>query len=329
MIELNAIKKVGSKLNRPECVLSTSNGRLYTADWRGGVGVIEADGSQWYLLPKEKDLELKPNGICLMPDGSVLIAHLGAEDGGVFRIAEDGTTTPFCVEVDGVPLPPSNYVHLDTLGRVWITVSTRKIPRSEGYRPDVSDGFVVLVDPNSNGGKPRIVADDLGYTNECLVHPDGKRLFVNETFARKLVSFDIAENGDLSNKKIVTEFGVGTYPDGMTFDTEGGVWITSIVSNRVIRIAPDGTQEVMIEDCKDEHLVWVEEAFQAGEMGRPHLDNAQSKALKNISSLAFGGTNLKTGYLGCLLDDCVYTFNAPFTGHAPSHWKFKGPQRQS
>lgn len=322
MIDLDSIERRSSNLNRPECVLATSNGRLYTADWRGGVAITEADDSQWFLLPKE-DLNLRPNGICLMEDGAVLVAHLGDEEGGVFRIAEDGTTTPFCIEVDGVPLPPTNYPHLDSQGRVWITISTRQMPRSLGYNQQVSDGFIVLVD----NGKARIVADDLGYTNECLVHPDGKRLFVNETFGRRLVSFDIADNGDLSNKTIIAEFSLGTYPDGMTFDTEGGIWITSIVSNRVIRIAPDGKQEVMVEDCNQQHLEWVEEAFVKGEMGRPHLDNAQSKKLKNISSLAFGGKDLRTCYLGCLLDDCVYTFSSSHTGHAPAHWNFKGPKR--
>ena len=257
-----------------------------------------------------------------MPDGSFLIAHLGEEDGGIYRIAEDGTTTPFCVEVEGVPLPPSNYVHLDEQGRIWLTVSTRKIPRSDGYHPDVRDGFIVLVDE----GRARIVADGLGFTNECLVHPDQKRLFVNETFARQLVSFDIAENGDLSNKTIIAEFAMGTYPDGLAFDTDGGVWITSIISNRVIRVAPDGTQEIIIEDSETDHLQWVEDAFQSGGLGRPHLDKASSKKLKNISSLAFGGPDLKTGYLGCLLDDCIYRFQSTIAGKPPTHWDFSGPK---
>ena len=320
MIDLESIERVGVQLHRPECVLATSNGRLYTADWRGGVAVTEPDGAQWYLLPKE-DLGLRPNGICLMEDGSFLVAHLGDDKGGVFRISEDGTTTPFCVEADGIALPPTNYPHLDRKGRVWITVSTRRIPRALGYSNGIADGFIVLVE----NGTARIAADGLGYANECLVHPDGKHLFVNETFSRRLSRFDIDENGNLSNRTAVAEFGTGTFPDGMTFDTDGGIWITSIVSNRLIRISPDGTEEVMIEDCDPAHLHWVEDAFQAGRMGRPHLDNARSRKLKNISSLAFGGPDLKTGYLGCLLDDCVYRFAAPVTGYAPVHWNFKGP----
>ena len=323
MIDLDSIQRVGKGLKRPECVLATQNGRLYTADWRGGVAVTEPTGESWLWAPQNPEIALQANGIALMPDHSVLLAHLGDQDGGVFQLTENRDLIPFCLEADGMALPPSNYVHLDKFGRVWITVSTRQVPRALGYTKDISDGFIILV----ADGKSRIVADDLGYTNECLVHPDGSRLFVNETFARRLTSFDITANGDLINRKVVAEFGHGTFPDGMIFDVEGGVWITSIVSNRVIRIAADGEQQIMIEDCEQAHLDWVEEAFQAGQMGRPHLDNTPSRVLKNVSSLAFGGTDLKTGYLGCLLDDCVYRFAAPFAGFPPVHWQFKGPKR--
>ncbi len=323
MIDLSEIEHVSKGLKRPECVLSTQNGRLFTADWRGGVGVTEADGSQWVLLPSDPDLSLRPNGICLLPDNSVLITHLGDEDGGVYRLAEDGATTAFCLAADGVTLPPSNYVHLDQTGRIWVTVSTRKIPRAGGYQKSVSDGFMVLIEH----GHARIVADGLTFANECIVHPDGRRIYVNETFGRRLVSFDIAQNGDLSNKTTITEFGHGVFPDGLTFDCEGGVWVTSIISNRVIRVAPDGTQEVMIEDSDPAHLDWVEAAYEKDEMARPHLDTAAGKILKNISSLAFGGADLKTAYLGCLLDESIYRFKSPIAGHAPTHWNFEGPRR--
>jgi hypothetical protein len=258
-----------------------------------------------------------------MEDGSFLLCHLGAESGGVYRLAEDGTLSSFLLEVDGLPLPPTNYAHLDAQGRVWITVSTKLIPRAAGYTPHHADGFIALVDKSG----ARIVAENLGYTNECVVHPDGKRLFVNETFGRRLTSFEIAENGDLINKTTVAEFGVGIYPDGLVFDAEGAVWITSIVSNRVVRITADGQQETIVEDCDPAHLEWVEEAFQAGQMGRPHLDDVKSKQLRNISSLAFGGPDLKTVYLGCLLTDTIYTFPSPQAGHPPAHWQFKGPQK--
>ncbi len=102
-------------------------------------------------------------------------------------------------------------------------------------------------------GDTRVVADGLGYTNEALPSPDGKFLYVNETFARCLTRFRIADGGGLYSREVVTRFGAGTYPDGLAFDAEGGVWITSIVSNRVIRVAADGSQQVIVEDCNAAH----------------------------------------------------------------------------
>lgn len=315
---LEAVTFLGSGLNRPECVLCHASGALFAADWTGGggVSVLAPDGRQSLILARDRTEPLRPNGIALEPGGTFLLAHLGDEDGGVWRLYPEGTTEPVVSQVDGTALPPTNFVHYDHEGRIWITVSTRLKPRARGYRPDVADGFVVLLDDRG----ARIVADGLGYTNECLVGPDGSRLYVNETFARRLVSFAIGPGGALADRRVEARFGAGTFPDGLTFDAEGGIWVTSIVSNRVIRIAPDGGQTVFLEDNDPDHLAWVEQAFQAGEMGRPHLDTIRAQRLKNVSSLAFGGADLKTGFLGCLLGDAVARVPMPVAGHPPPHW---------
>jgi sugar lactone lactonase YvrE len=118
----------------------------------------------------------------------------------------------------------------------------------------------------------------------------------------------------------VASFGVGTFPDGLTFDAEGGVWITSVVSNRVIHVSPDGAQTVVVEDADPAKLAGVEEAFLAGRLGRPHLDTSFGSRLRNVSSLAFGGPDLRTAYLGCLLDESIQAFDAPVAGHPLPHW---------
>jgi hypothetical protein len=127
--------------------------------------------------------------------------------------------------------------------------------------------------------------------------------------------------GNLSNKRTICEFSAGTYPDGMTFDINGGIWITSIISNRVIRVTEQGEQQIIIEDVDPIHLGEVEKAFLSGNLGRPHLDNVKSEKLQNISSLAFGGPGLRTAYLGCLLGDEITYFYSPYTGVRPNHWK--------
>jgi hypothetical protein len=120
----------------------------------------------------------------------------------------------------------------------------------------------------------------------------------------------------------VAVFGKGTFPDGLAFDAAGGVWVTSIVSNRVIRVGPDGAQQLVLEDADGAHVDWCEQAFAAGDMGRAHMDACGGRFLKNISSLAFGGADLRTAYLGCLKGDSIAVFRSPVAGHPPVHWRY-------
>ena len=319
MINLNELDFVGKGLSRPECVLVDSKGDLHIADWRGGVTIIQNQFNLKTIVSK-KDFNLKPNGIAILKgNDGWLVTHLGDDDGGVFHLSMEGNLDPFLLEVDKTALPPTNYVHIDYLGRTWITVSTRLCPRILACRSDHADGFIILVDEKG----PRIVAENLGYTNECIVDPLTNRLYLNETFGRRLSFFDIEENGSLSKKQTVCEFEFGEFPDGLTFDVEGGIWITSIVSNRVIRIAPDGKRQIILEDSNLSHLDWVEQAYLNSSLERKHLDTVGGKILKNISSLAFGGKDMKTAFLGCLQGDSIATFRSEIAGARPTHWEPK------
>jgi sugar lactone lactonase YvrE len=315
-IAVDEVAFLGTGLARPECVLCTESGVLYASDWGGGVTRVGADGAQTRILAPAS-AGLRPNGIALSRDGGFLIAHLGETEGGVFRLDRNGALEPVLREVAGQALPPTNFVMEDAQGRLWITVSTPRVPRHLGYRRDLAEGFIVLLDERG----ARVVARDLGYTNEAQIDPSGDWLYVNETFGRRLSRFPIGAKGELGARETVTEFGHGTFPDGLAFDCEGAAWVVSIVSNRVIRVDRAGRQEIVLEDSDGEHLDWVEEAYQAGTLGRPHLDRAAGKRLKNVSSLAFGGPDLKTVYLGCLLGDSLAAFRVPVAGWPLPHWE--------
>lgn len=320
MVAMEEVGWVGAGLNRPECVLCTAAGEVWTSDWRGGVAGSGPGGARELILGRvaEGEAPLRPNGIALLPDGSFLLADLGDDRGGVWRLRRGGEVEPFLVELAGERMPPTNFVRVDSRGRVWVTVSTRLRPRSRDYRPDAQTGFVALVD----AAGARIVADGLGYANECLLDGAEEHLYLNETFARRLTRFRILADGSLAEREVVAEFGHGVYPDGLALDVEGGVWVVSIVSNRVIRIAPDGRQEVVLADVDSTHVEWVESAFREGTLDRPHLDTAPAGVLRSVSSIAFGGPDLRTAHLGCLLGDRIATFRAPVAGVPPVHWRW-------
>jgi sugar lactone lactonase YvrE len=305
-------------LNRAECVLTHSSGVLIAADWtgNGGVSVIAPDGRTGRVLAAEGQKPLRPNGIALDEDGSILVAHLGETDGGIWRLRADGSVEPVLTEVGGHPLPPTNFV-LRYTDQLWITVSTRHLPRQLAYRHDIADGFIILMD----AGGARIVADGLGYTNECAVSPDGTRLFVNETFARRTSAFEITADG-LANKETIASYGEGTYPDGVVLDSGGALWVTSIVSNRVIRVRPDRDPQLILEDADPAVIAAAESAYIAGRMGAEHLNAPQSSHpdLTNVSSLSFGGPDLQTAYLGSLGGKRIASFRPGVAGLQPPHW---------
>ncbi len=312
---------IGAGLKRPECVLTHSSGLLFAPDWRGNGGIsVTSPAGESALIESQGPLQLRPNGIAMEPEGSFLLAHLGDQTGGVFRLFPDGSTETVLSHFDGEPLPPSNFICLDQRHRIWLTTSTTVRPRSLDYRSTASTGFIVMGDRHT--GSVRTVATGLGYANECLVDEVHHKLYVNETFARRMAVYDLAADGSLSGYRVHARFGPGNYPDGMAMDAEGHILVASIVSNRLLRVAPDGSVTLLLEDCDPEHLAWVEDAWINHAMDREHLDNVKSDALKSVSNVAFGGQSLKTAFFGCLLGDAIASMPLPVAGIKPVHWNF-------
>lgn len=316
----DAIVPVGEGLHRPECVLGAPNGDVYIPDWRGGVAVIRADASQQVWLAEASELDLKPNGIAFTPKGNFLLANLGIA-GGVWEMGLDGGLTPFLTELEGRPLPPANFVHVDEEERVWITVSTRHTPRQAAWRQHIKDGFVVRVDRRG----ATMVADNLHYTNEVRVDPTGRWLYVVETFGKRLIRYPLRPNGGLGEAQRVAQFGVGVFPDGFAFDAEGGIWVTSLLSNRVLRLRPDGGQDVLIEELNSDHVEAVQGAYDTDVMPPSALGPIPGVRFQHLTSIAFGGSDRRTAWLGCLHGECIYAFRSEVPGATMPHWSYKLP----
>ena len=55
-------------------------------------------------------------------------------------------------------------------------------------------------------------------------------------------------------------------------------------------------------------------------MTRDMIVEARGARTANLSSLAFGGPDLKTLYLGALTSDGITAFDAPVAGQPMAHW---------
>ncbi|MFK7852641.1 MAG: SMP-30/gluconolactonase/LRE family protein [Granulosicoccus sp.] len=285
----------------------------------GGISLIDTAGQTHHILANCTKT-LRPNGIALETGGSILLAHMGDESGGIYRLYPSGDCEEVVTTIESECMPPANFVVQDSQQRIWITVSTRKTPRAADYRADARSGFIAVAEPGSTDA--RIVADNLGYTNECVIDETNGKVFVNETFGRRLSQFNLNATGPatLGTPSTLCQFGAGTYPDGLALDEEGFLWVTSIISNRILRIAPDGSAKTIFEDSVQSHLDWTESAYQSNELGRQHLDQACAKSMKNISNLAFAGKDRNRLYLGNLLGDSLPWIDTQYTGVEMPHW---------
>ena len=299
------------------------SGRLYVAHRGGGILRIEPDGTQ-SLLRWQQPADLRdfvPNGFALLPDGTFLVANMG-HDGGVWARRPGGRVEPYVMEAEGERLAKANFVFNDEAGRVWITVTTRSDPLSKAMtglnQPELNDGFICLADEKG----ARIVADGFAFTNEARIGPDGNSLYVVETQGRRITRFRLSGSGALSGRETFARFGHGTFADSIAFDAEGHLWVTSIVSNRLFRIAPDGAASLVFEDGNAEHIARVEAALVDRSVARELFYQKSGSRVQNIASIAFGGPDLRTAYLGSLSGDTLAAFRSSVAGQALPHWRY-------
>ena len=161
-------------------------------------------------------------------------------------------------------------------------------------------------------------------TNEVRTDPSGQWLNAIETFGRRLCRFPITAAGGLGRSETVVTMTAGCFPDGFAFDEVGGIWITSLISNRLLRWHDDELTTIL-GDENAEFVREAETAFAEGRLAAHHLGPIPGTRLQQLTSIAFGDPDRRTAYLGSLHSSCLYRFRTPVAGAALMSWSFEPP----
>ena len=92
-----------------------------------------------------------------------------------------------------------------------------------------------------------VVLDGVTVSNGLEWSPDGSHAYYNDTATHRISVFDYDRESGLTGRRTFTEIPDGGRPDGLTVDSEGGVW--TAISNRgaVHRYTPDGRLDEVVE----------------------------------------------------------------------------------
>jgi L-arabinonolactonase len=88
----------------------------------------------------------------------------------------------------------------------------------------------------------------ISVANALAFHPNGQCLYAADAPTRLIEVFDLDPiTGDLANRRPLVQFGEGEgFPDGATFDAEGGYWVAAVGAGTLRRYWPDGSLDRVI-----------------------------------------------------------------------------------
>jgi len=327
-VDRSTIKTVGQGLQRPECILAERDGTLWSADARGGVMCIRADGTQRLVAqtghngidandPTSLILAgtTLPNGIAMNRGGDFLIANFGTD--AIELMHRDGNSRTLYTHVDGQPLGKTNFVLCDSRDRIWFTVTTRLVPWTRSINEKTADGYIGLIDERGI----RIVAEGFVGTNEIRFDAEEQWLYVVESNARRISRLRAHADGTLSGREIFGPSDLRGTPDGFAFDAYGNLWITIVQTDRLIALTPEGRMLTLLDDCDPVQANVYDGHFYAGTMTPEVMAATKGSIAPWMASVTFGGPGLRTVYLGSLMGTAIPYFPAPVACLPMAHLK--------
>lgn len=158
-------------------------------------------------------------------------------------------------------VPGFNDLFTDARGRVLVGALRSdpfklavRVP-GELWRLDAADVAVELY-----GG--------VGITNGIGFSPDGRRLYHSDSAPRHIILHDVADDGTMTNRRVLVTLPDRGVPDGLAVDEDGCVWVAVYDGGCVLRYTPQG-----------------------------RLDRRLDVSAKAVTSLCFGGADRRDLYV--------------------------------
>ena len=208
--------------------------------------------------------------------------------------------------LDGWPAARLNDARCDPRGSLWIG-SMRNNVNADGSSGEAGgqDGILVRVDPD---GQATTWRKGVGIANTLAWSPDRRRFYFGDTLANVIWVYDYdSSTGAISNERPFLQGFARGFPDGSAVDSEGYLWNCRFYGNCIVRVAPDGK-----------------------------IDRVVEMPVKNITTCVFGGADLTTLFVttacaeaprGDRLAGSLFSIQAGVRGQPENRFRFYGRAR--
>jgi sugar lactone lactonase YvrE len=248
---LDRFSELADGLNHPEGVCwNPFDGLVYAGGESGEFYAIDLDGSVRQAGSSGGSM------LGLAVDGAGRVYACDSGKGEIARLedAATGEVSVYATGVGGGEMDCPNVAAFGPDGVLYVTCS------GEEGRPEI-----VRVAPGG-GEAERWTTAVPAYPNGCLVTPDGSALVVVEAKAERVVRVPILEDGSAGPPETIASL-PDTDADGVALDVEGDLWVTLYRPDGIVRVTPDGSVELVVDDHlasvldAPTNIAWVGESF--------------------------------------------------------------------
>ena len=215
------------------------NDRLHWVEYSSN-RLMRLDGETRTVLHEQEGCG--HNGLILSPQEQLVLICYDSNE--IIYLDLDGNVVErIDADVNGEPFNHPNDIVFTDEGGAYITTSgpfvaaAKQIVGGVYYRGPGAAGFVE-------------VADDVHFGNGIVVINDGNTLLVSEHNANRILSFDIADDGTLSNRQLFVRMSdmlpgpaqpsIWLGPDGMKVDSQGNIFVAHYMGGHVVKMSSAG-----------------------------------------------------------------------------------------
>ncbi|MBN2281150.1 MAG: SMP-30/gluconolactonase/LRE family protein [Candidatus Marinimicrobia bacterium] len=256
-------EKLTAGLDFPEGPAISDKGDIYFSNCHGGwIGVFSDGQLDTFLVSVDTSWQ-RTNGM-VFRKGCLYACEYGL--GKILKISLDGKIEDYATEWMGGKFNRPNDLTFDTKGNLYFTD-----PNSWG--PDKLDGRIFLV--RKGTGEVVLLEEGLAFPNGIGINPVNEKLIVAESAKSRVLSFDIQDNGTLTNKQVFIEL-PGADPDGFNFDVKGNCYITHHGTGHLFIVNIEGK---IIETLKTPGLKPTNVEFGGKDMKTLYLTETETNSL--------------------------------------------------